>query len=177
MNITLIGMSGVGKTTYGKVLSKTLNYNFIDIDKLIEAKYNTKLNNVVEMLSSKEFLKMEEELIISLKLSGNDIISTPGSVIYEKGSMKFLKENSTIVFLDLPLEKLVKIFGNPKERGIVGLKEKGLKKIFEERRKLYQKYTQETIDLSDLDISKTVKENEITVVNQIIKKLNLNQKA
>lgn len=36
-NITLIGMSGVGKSSVGSLLSTSLTWQFIDIDTLIEA--------------------------------------------------------------------------------------------------------------------------------------------
>ena len=36
-NLTLTGMMGVGKSTIGKILIK-LNYDFIDVDKIIETK-------------------------------------------------------------------------------------------------------------------------------------------
>ena len=36
MRIFLIGFMGCGKTTLGKKLAKTLNYNFIDLDSYID---------------------------------------------------------------------------------------------------------------------------------------------
>ena len=36
INITLCGMMGSGKSAIGKILANKLNYNFIDVDKMIE---------------------------------------------------------------------------------------------------------------------------------------------
>ena len=36
--VTLIGMMGTGKSKFGRLVSKILNYNFYDVDFLIENK-------------------------------------------------------------------------------------------------------------------------------------------
>jgi shikimate kinase len=53
MNITLIGMSGVGKSLVGKELSKVIKCNFIDIDEIIERKNNLKLQKLLEKLGKR----------------------------------------------------------------------------------------------------------------------------
>ena len=47
-NIVLVGMTGVGKTTIGKILSKNLRKNFIDIDFEIEKASGEKIHNFFE---------------------------------------------------------------------------------------------------------------------------------
>ena len=45
--IVLIGMMGSGKSTVGKILSKTLKLNFIDTDILIEKKCGLKIKEIL----------------------------------------------------------------------------------------------------------------------------------
>ena len=65
--------------------------------------------------------------------------------------MNFLKSISKIVFLNAPLEKIKRRTVNFSERGIVGLKKKGLEKLFEERLTLYKRNAGIIIDLKDFN--------------------------
>ena len=54
-NIVLVGMTGVGKTTIGKLLSKKLDFAFIDIDWEIEKATNHKISDFFEKYGENEF--------------------------------------------------------------------------------------------------------------------------
>lgn len=163
MNITLIGMSGVGKSLVGKELSKAMKYSFIDIDKIIEKKYNLTLQTLIEEIGKKQFLKLEEETSLEIVETDNLVISPGGSVVYSEKAMNFLKKISKIVFLDAPLNEIKNRIQDFSKRGIVGL-ENGLEKLFDERYQLYKKYADITVKVPekfDLNI----------IINNILKNL------
>ena len=43
--ITLIGMMGTGKTKFGYLVAKKLNFNFYDTDAIIEKKFNVPIKD------------------------------------------------------------------------------------------------------------------------------------
>ncbi|HIH39241.1 TPA: shikimate kinase [Candidatus Woesearchaeota archaeon] len=148
MNITLIGMAGAGKTTLGKELAGKLGYIFLDVDELIERKTKLKLQQVIDRYGDSDFIKIEEETVLNLKDIDNHVISPGGSVIYSRKAMEFLKKISKLVFLDAPFDIISKRIVNKESRGIVGLKNKDLLSLFNERRHLYEKYADIVIDIS-----------------------------
>ena len=165
MNITLIGMSGAGKSLVGKELAKKIKFDFIDIDKLIEKKSNLELQRVIEKLGKQRFLKLEERTVLDIDNTDNLVISSGGSVVYSQKAMKHLKTISKIVFLDASLEDIKKRIPDFSKRGIVDL-EDGLEKIFDERYELYKKYSDISIKIPKIfDLN--------SIINKIIKKLEI----
>jgi len=161
MNITLIGMAGVGKSTIGKTLAKRLSYTFIDVDSLIKKKTGMSLQALIDTRGDFALIRLEEEAVLGLELKGNSIISPGGSVVYSEKAMKFLKENSTIIFLDAPFRSIIKRIRNPRKRGLVGFKDRSLRELFEERLVLYRKY-------ADITVKAGRRENVSDVVDRVL---------
>lgn len=161
MNITLIGMAGAGKSTIGKVLAKRLNYTFIDVDRLITEKTGMPLQDLIDKQGDSALIRFEEEAILGLGQLDDCIISPGGSVIYSRESMRYLKEISKIVFLDTPFRSIVRRIPNARKRGIVGLRDRSLKELFEERLVLYNKY-------ADFSIKIRGRENVQDLVDRVI---------
>lgn len=162
MNITLIGMAGAGKSTIGKALAKRLNYTFIDVDRLITEKTGMPLQDLIDKQGDSALIRFEEESILGLGQLDNCIISPGGSVIYSREAMKHLKEISKIVFLDAPFRSIVRRIPNARKRGIVGLRDRSLKELFEERLVLYNKY-------ADFSIKIRGRENVQGLAERVIK--------
>lgn len=159
MNITLIGMPAVGKSSVGEDLARFLKYKFLDIDKMIVKKEKKLLQKVLDNLGDEKFIKLEGDVILSIKNPENTIFSPGGSIIYNQKAMEYLKNNSTVIFLESEFSAIEKRLSNAPVRGIVGLKNKSLKKLFEERTLLYKKYADITIKVPEhLNKTKVAKE-------------------
>jgi shikimate kinase len=147
MNITLIGMAGAGKSTIGRVLAKRLDYTFIDVDHLITKNTGMNLQTLIDKQGDSALIRFEEEAIIRLGKVDRCVISPGGSVVYSEKAMEHLKNISKIIFLDATFRSIARRLPNVRKRGIVGLRDRSLKELFEERMVLYHKYADFSIKL------------------------------
>ena len=102
MEIILIGMMGCGKSTIGKSLSKELDLEFLDSDKMIENKYQTTIYNLFKDEGEKKFRKYERELLeYDINNKTNFILSTGGGMPINNLNL-FKKLGKTIYLKTLP---------------------------------------------------------------------------
>lgn len=147
-NITFIGMPGAGKSTVGVVVAKLLCKTFIDADILIQNREKKRLSKIIEEVGNEKFLKIENDVLLNINVH-NSIISTGGSAIFAKDAMEHLKKISTVVYIKVPYEVLVKRLGNLKKRGVVLEEGQTLKDVFDVRTPLYEKYADITFEVND----------------------------
>jgi shikimate kinase len=153
-NIVLIGMPGVGKSTLGEKLAQKLGRRFIDVDTVIEQRTGLKLQDIIDRFGDEKFVEIEEEALLSLGECENCLISPGGSAVYSAKAMNVLKRNARVVFLEASLELIRQNITDRETRGIVGLKGRGLKSLFEERAALYRKFADITVAVpADYDIA------------------------
>lgn len=157
-NVILIGMPGCGKTTIGRLLANELNYHFLDTDQYIEQQTQKSLQQILDKEGIEGFCNIEKDCIISLLPLEHYVIAPGGSVIYSEELINTLKENSLIIFLLASLNAIQLRLKNKETRGIVGLKEKSLGKLYEERQPLYMKHADIIISCDDESPAKIVEE-------------------
>lgn len=147
-NIALIGMAGVGKSFFGKHLAEKIGYSYIETDRLMNCETG-KIGAKKEQLSDNEFIRMEENVILSLGKKKNSVIDTGGSVIYSKKAMESLKSNALVIFLKDSAESIKKRFEARGESHLVRIAKKSFEDLFQERNGLYEKYADWVVEMSD----------------------------
>jgi len=138
-NLTLTGMMGVGKSTIGKILAKKLNYNFVDVDKLIEAREGSSINLIFKNKSESYFRKIENDITLSELKKNNTVISLGGGAFLNSLIRKSAKKLSTSFWLDLPIDELSKRLRKNRQRPLLFKKNTNetVKKIYFDRKKIY----------------------------------------
>ena len=138
-NLTLTGMMGVGKSTIGKNLAKKLKYNFIDVDKIIEAKEGLSINLIFKNKSESYFRKIENDITLSELKKNNSVISLGGGAFLNKTIRRNAKKFSTSFWLDVPIDELIKRLKKSSQRPLLFKKNiaETVKKIYFDRKKIY----------------------------------------
>jgi len=147
-SVILIGMAGAGKSTIGAILAVKLGYKFIDLDEYIRNHEKSDLQEIIDKKGEDYLMEIEKRYMLEISLD-HCIIAPGGSLILYPDLMDYLKERSTLVFLDTSFENICRRLVNASLRGIVGLKNKSLNQIYQERRPLYLKYAEISIDTTD----------------------------
>ena len=138
-NLTLTGMMGVGKSTIGKNLAKKLKYNFVDVDKLIEAKEGSSINFIFKNKNEVYFRKVENEITLAELKKNDSVISLGGGAFLNNEIRKNTKKLSVSFWLDVPIDELIKRLKKNKKRPLLLKKniEETVKKIYFDRKKIY----------------------------------------
>ncbi|TSC87126.1 MAG: shikimate kinase [Parcubacteria group bacterium Gr01-1014_8] len=153
MNIVLIGMRGSGKSTVAKMLAKKLGRKYMELDDEIAKKAGARISEVVEQQGWNYFRVREAEVVEEAAAVDNTVISTGGGVVLQSKNVQALKKNGICIFLSAPIEELLPRIGEsstrPRLTGAKTMKEE-LEKVWEERKPLYEKAADETIDTTGM---------------------------
>lgn len=155
MNIILIGMPGCGKSTVGVLLAKTLLYNFVDTDLIIQNRYGESLCALIEKYGLEGFKEIENKVISEFD-GENTVVATGGSAVYGKEAMDNLRSKGRTVYLKLSATDIIRRIDNVTTRGIAMEKGCTIAQLYAERAPLYEHYADITIDCTNLAIEECV---------------------
>ena len=158
-NLVLVGMMGSGKSTIGYLLSKNLNLEFYDVDKIIEKKTGHKISEIFNLKGEDFFRKIEEKISIKTLKLKNKVISLGGGAFLNENIRKEVLSNNISFWLNWSSYTIIKRIKSNKKRPLVyNLSKSEIKKIITERIK---KYSMSNFQINCEKLSK----------NEIVKKI------
>lgn len=136
--IALIGMSGAGKTTVGKLLAEKMNYEFVDIDNQIEKIENKSISQIFADEGEEFFRQLETNMLNELINNDKLVISTGGGIIINEKNREFLKNNFFNIFLNVSIDEALERLQQNENRPLLlgNIKDKW-QKLYDERLLLY----------------------------------------
>ncbi len=105
-NIVLVGMSGCGKTTIGKLLADRLNKTFVDTDEELIKVFRKSIPQVFEDDGEQAFRAAERKVAEALSKRNGLVIATGGGAPLSEISRERLKQNAVTVYLTRNVQSL-----------------------------------------------------------------------
>lgn len=104
--IFLTGFMGSGKSTIGPILANTLGYDFVDVDRLIEAKANARVVQIFERDGEQRFRDLEREVLHDVALRDHCVVSLGGGTIANEHNFTLIRNSGIIVYLRLEPDEI-----------------------------------------------------------------------
>lgn len=104
--IVLVGMMGAGKSHLGWSLAELLGLDYFDSDKVIEEKAGQSIPEIFENYGEGKFRDSEHKTIIELIAKGPCVIATGGGALMDEKTLKALKAQSVMIWLNASIDTL-----------------------------------------------------------------------
>lgn len=99
-NVFLVGMPAVGKTTVGKQLANKLEYNFIDLDAIIESQEGKSISQLFEQIGESAFREIEAQALRLAGSQNHSVISTGGGAPVFNENMEWMNRHGITIYLE-----------------------------------------------------------------------------
>ncbi len=104
LKVVLVGLPGSGKSTFGRQLAKEMDFPFLDLDQLIEERYQLKISEIFSMHGEGTFRDWESLVLKdTLKQDRAFILASGGGTPCFNDNMDLINAEAISVYLDVPL--------------------------------------------------------------------------
>ncbi|HET9441246.1 MAG TPA: shikimate kinase [Longimicrobiales bacterium] len=151
--VVLVGLSGSGKSTVGKILAQLLGWRFVDLDQLIEAKTTLTVAEIFAQHGEDRFRQWEADLTKRLASQHQVVIAPGAGWITNPALPKLLPPGAVAVWLRVtPEQAWARIRATGVKRPLLEVPEalERLQSLLAERRALYEQ-AHAAFDTDDLD--------------------------
>ncbi len=171
--IFLIGFMGVGKTTLGEALGAATGMEFLDLDRLIEARTGRTIRSIFAEDGEEVFRKIERDALALAASRAGAIVACGGGTPCFHGNMELMNAAGLTVRLTArPEVVLRRLAGQQGERPLLdGLDREGLARFIAEAegaREPYYSLARASFDASELESPEQVERSVGRFISEFI---------
>ncbi|HTT07575.1 MAG TPA: shikimate kinase AroK [Gammaproteobacteria bacterium] len=154
---------GVGKTTIGRQLAKSLHREFIDSDREIEQRTGVRIALIFEIEGEAGFRERESQMLTDLTRRRDIVLATGGGAVIRAENRRLLSDRGVVVYLRAPLALLVERTARDRQRPLLQNNDPKatLTALLAEREPLYREIADLIVDTGHRTVRHIV--NEIRV--------------
>lgn len=134
--IFLVGFMGAGKTTVGRALARQLQWDFFDLDDLIEQRAGKSVQAIFSESGEPEFRRLEREALMSCGGLVRTVVALGGGAYVSEENRLSLRGIGKTVWLDCPLEICLRRISGDRSRPLLGGEDE-MKALLERRALAY----------------------------------------
>ena len=168
-NIFLVGPMGAGKTTIGRLLSKTLKLQFIDLDTEIEKRCGADIPWIFDVEGETGFRKRESQLLDEITASTDILLATGGGAVLQEQNRALLQQRGYVVYLTASADQLLERTAHDRNRPLLQVDDPTvvIDSLLQERDPLYR-------EIADLVVATEQKKPQLVAdeIARIIRQLN-----
>jgi XRE family aerobic/anaerobic benzoate catabolism transcriptional regulator len=111
--IALIGLRGAGKSTLGKMLAKKVDWNFVELNKEIEAQNGLSVAEIIALYGQEGFRRMEQAALTQLLARKElTVLATGGGIVSEPLTFDLILSSFYTIWLKAePEEHMARVRG------------------------------------------------------------------
>ena len=97
--VYLIGYRCTGKSTTGQLLATLMGFDFLDTDRVIEARFKTSLKEMIHQRGWEYFREKEKQVLLDTGHLSNTIVATGGGIVLDPENRKFIQTHGFCAWL------------------------------------------------------------------------------
>ena len=165
--VALVGFMGAGKSTVGQALAQRLDWQFFDLDQLIEARDRRTVEQIFRESGELAFRSLEQTLLresLACWSAGGSVLALGGGAFVQPEIRQLLLDAKVpSVFLDATVEELFRRSDQPGVVRPLRCDSRQFRELYERRRLAYQQ-ADLRVDTGNKDINAIVEEIVSTLV-------------
>lgn len=150
-NLVLIGPTGAGKTSVGRLIAPKLGLRFVDLDAEVEASTGASIPLIFELEGEAGFRDREHRALAAACAGSGQVIATGAGAVLREDNRRLIKSAGLVVMIAATVEEQLERLGRDRNRPLLagGERRLRLERLAEQREPIYRELADLIIDTAD----------------------------